>query len=49
MTTQKFIQVRIKDTVNGTEFNDAIYYTEDEYNALTQDKIDAQAQARVDK
>lgn len=49
MSEQVFIQVRFKEqTVHG-EYNDALYFTIDEYNLLDQSDIDIEKQKRIDK
>lgn len=48
MKTQKSIKVSFKvETVKGT-YQDCLYFTESEYNALTQQDIDALGQKRAD-
>ena len=42
------IQVRIKVQTDVGEFNDALYFSKEEYEALTQSEIEIMKQARVD-
>lgn len=41
------IQYRIKENTKNGEFNDAIYYTKEEFEALDQSVVDAQVALRV--
>lgn len=48
MAINKFIQVRISENTEIGQFNDAIYYTEDEFNKLSEDDINVSIKERVD-
>ena len=45
---QIFIQVRFSEQTKYGEYQDALYYTEDEYAKLTEEDITAAKQARID-
>ncbi len=45
---QVFIQLRIKENTEFGEFNDAIYFTEEEYNNVKPETLDAMVKTRVD-
>jgi len=40
-------QVLVKETVNGNEYKDAIYYTPEQWENLKQADVDAEIQTRV--
>ena len=48
MTDQVFVQVRFKEQTEIGEFNDALYFSQVEYDSKTQDEINNLKQARVD-
>ena len=48
MAEPYYIQVRIKKQTEVGEFNDAIYFTQSEYDALSQPEIEAMKTARKD-
>ena len=47
MSEQIMVQVRFKEQTEVGEYNDALYFTQTEYQAKSQVEIDALKQARV--
>lgn len=47
MSEQIMVQVRFKEKTEVGEYNDALYFTQAEYQAKSQIEIDALKQARV--
>lgn len=48
MSDSIWIQVRFTLTQNGQTLNDALFYSQDQYNALTPQQLQADKQARFD-
>lgn len=48
MEDEIFIQIRFSASTEYGEFNDALYYSVDEWNSMSQEDIDAEKQRRID-